>query len=236
MKKLKRFIFSLFIFSILILPKNTFAKDNILIWINGDYVITDAQPVIEGNRTLVPIRVISENLGYKVTWDEKQREVNIVNTKEFTQNINLKIDNNIVSISDDLKSDENQYVKKISLDVAPKIIKNRTFVPIRTIAELFSNTVNWDNVNRTVVIGEGYVPKMPESIQNNLKQDEKIITTTSSKTYISDISNGHIKGNKNSLIYHLPNGKSYNKISPKNIVFFDSEEDAQNAGYRKAKD
>lgn len=45
-----------------------------------------------------------------------------------------------------------------------------------------------------------------------------------------------IRGNRNSKIYHLPQGcPSYNKIAPKNIVNFNSEEEAKAAGYRKAK-
>ena len=44
-----------------------------------------------------------------------------------------------------------------------------------------------------------------------------------------------IKGNKNSRIYHLPSGcPSYHQISAKNIVTFQSESEAKNAGYRKA--
>lgn len=46
---------------------------------------------------------------------------------------------------------------------------------------------------------------------------------------------GIIKGNKNSKIYHLPGQKDYDKISPKNVVYFNSEAEAQAAGYRVAK-
>jgi len=46
---------------------------------------------------------------------------------------------------------------------------------------------------------------------------------------------GKIIGNKNSKIYHLPGSASYNKISETNRVYFNTEADAQKAGYRKAK-
>lgn len=46
---------------------------------------------------------------------------------------------------------------------------------------------------------------------------------------------GQIIGNKNSKIYHLPGGAFYDKISLANRVYFNSEADAQKAGYRKAK-
>lgn len=46
---------------------------------------------------------------------------------------------------------------------------------------------------------------------------------------------GGIKGNKNSKIYHLPTGcPSYDKMSAHNAVFFASEREAQDNGFRKA--
>jgi hypothetical protein len=44
-----------------------------------------------------------------------------------------------------------------------------------------------------------------------------------------------ILGNKNSKIYHLSNCPNYNDISLQNRVPFQSEEEAQKAGYRKAR-
>ena len=58
---------------------------------------------------------------------------------------------------------------------------------------------------------------------------------SSSKGYTADTTQGKIKGNKNSMIYHVPGGASYDKISVNNVVYFDTEQDAINAGYRKAK-
>ena len=43
-----------------------------------------------------------------------------------------------------------------------------------------------------------------------------------------------IKGNKNSMIYHLPGGDDYDKIADHNVIYFDSEEEAIDAGFRKA--
>ena len=45
----------------------------------------------------------------------------------------------------------------------------------------------------------------------------------------------YIRGNKNSKVYHLPAGcPSYDRVSPKNVVNFKSEQEAISAGYRKA--
>ncbi len=45
---------------------------------------------------------------------------------------------------------------------------------------------------------------------------------------------GKIKGNANSHIYHVPDGSYYDTVKD-NIVWFCSEQDAEQAGYRKSK-
>lgn len=44
-----------------------------------------------------------------------------------------------------------------------------------------------------------------------------------------------IKGNKNSKVYHLPEWDSYETVKEKNAVYFETEKEAQDAGFRPAK-
>lgn len=44
-----------------------------------------------------------------------------------------------------------------------------------------------------------------------------------------------IKGNKNSKIYHLPGCPNYDDIAERNIVWFKTREEAEQAGFRMAK-
>jgi endonuclease YncB( thermonuclease family) len=46
---------------------------------------------------------------------------------------------------------------------------------------------------------------------------------------------GPIVGNKNSKIYHVPGCSTYNSVSEKNRVTFSTADEAEKAGYRKAK-
>lgn len=74
-----------------------------------------------------------------------------------------------------------------------------------------------------------------EPIETPTQTSEKIVLNKDiSQEYIADTTQGKIKGNKKSKIYHVPGGASYNKISVKNVVYFNSEEEAQAAGYRRA--
>lgn len=130
------------------------------IWMNGKIIESDALPVIEENRALVPIRVISENLGLKVLWNGEEKTVKIQDNNDKT--ILLTIGKKQVKkLNDD---------KKIDIDVAPKIINNRTYVPIRFIGEAFDLKVDWDDKDKTVVIGEGY---------NKENKDDKDVTAAS---------------------------------------------------------
>ena len=44
-----------------------------------------------------------------------------------------------------------------------------------------------------------------------------------------------IVGNKRSMIYHLPGGREAARVNPKNRVLFDSPEEAEKAGFRRAR-
>jgi len=47
--------------------------------------------------------------------------------------------------------------------------------------------------------------------------------------------NGEVHGNKHTKIYHLPSCPGYTTLSPPSIAEFTNEAEAQQAGYRKAK-
>jgi hypothetical protein len=46
-------------------------------WVNGTQVALDAAPEILNSRTVVPLRFISENLGYSVIWEADDRRVTV---------------------------------------------------------------------------------------------------------------------------------------------------------------
>lgn len=142
MNKLKK-ISSAIILSFALVSNVSAAKNtnDIKIEIDGKNVISDVAPFINNERTLVPIRVISENLGYNVNWDNNSRKVTVKNSNKT---IELFIGKKNVSVN----GVDN------SIDVAPMIKNDRTFVPLRFISESFDNDVNWDNDTRTVKINK----------------------------------------------------------------------------------
>ncbi len=116
--------------------------DDIKVTVNGENVEFDQPPVIENDRTLVPMRAIFEALGATVEWDNETRTV--TSTKDETV-IKLTIDSNEMAVGD----------KTVELDVSAKIISDRTMVPVRAISEAMDCKVEWIGESATVVITSG---------------------------------------------------------------------------------
>lgn len=162
MKK-RRLILLSFLAVLLLFPQIARAQAPVKLWIHGDYVTSDAYPFIENNRTLVPLRVISENLGCEVKWDGASRKVTVTKSGLTAT---LTIGNRAIAVT------KGGVDTTITTEVAAKISNNRTFVPIRAIGELFGEVVDWDKNGRTVVIGTGYTPQAnPSPSMDEVEQE-----------------------------------------------------------------
>lgn len=124
-----------------------FAEDEIRIVVNGEEISFDAKPFIEEGRTMVPMRAIFEALGAEVSWDAENYTATATkdnNTISFSIDSNWILDGSFVAVND--------------CDVAPKIVENRTFVPLRAIGETLDCNVAWDEETRTVYVDEKTSP------------------------------------------------------------------------------
>ena len=100
--------------------------------VDDQAIINDVAPVIHNDRTLVPIRVITEALGGQVAWNEAAKEVTLtVNGKEIKMTIGKALE---------------------KYGVAPVIIGGRTFVPVRFVADELGAVTTWDDATKTVTI------------------------------------------------------------------------------------
>lgn len=75
----------------------------------------------------------------------------------------------------------------------------------------------------------------PQIEINYATGESRLVEETTSENTTSE-ETIEIRGNKNSKIYHMPGQDSYEEMADsKNLVIFHSEQEAQAAGYRKAK-
>ena len=109
-------------------------------------------PVIKNNRTLVPIRAIIEAFGGTVEWNGDEREI-IMTLGENT--VNMWLNSHKALVNGEEKT----------LDVAPEIFNERTFVPVRFVTENLKLNVEWEATHSLIVISE-------KPIQNILECNE----------------------------------------------------------------
>ncbi len=117
------------------------AEEPIKILVNDVQISFDAEPFIENDRTLVPMRAIFEALGAQVAWDGEDRTV-ISYDPVSDVSITMQIDSDVMFVGE----------TAVKLDVPAKIVSDRTFVPLRAISESMNSEVDWDGATRTVAI------------------------------------------------------------------------------------
>lgn len=96
-------------------------------------------PFIFNNRTMLPVRFISENLGYGVDWNEDEKKATV------------SWNDNIVEI---YSEKELAFVNgtQVNIDTSVQNIDGTLFVPARFIFESFDAQVEWDGATKTVKI------------------------------------------------------------------------------------
>jgi hypothetical protein len=109
--------------------------------VKNKHVKFDVPPVIKGGRTLIPVRAITEAMGAEVEWDAEKYIVTI--TKDETV-IKFYLIEGIVKVNGN----------EVEIDAPPGLINNRTFVPLRFIAETFGLRVGYDEKTGKIDIDE----------------------------------------------------------------------------------
>ncbi len=147
--------FSLFFVLTTILSVSASQQPPITVWLNGAPLSFDTDPIMESNRTLVPMRAIFEALGAEVSWE--QNTLTAIATNGNVQ-IEISIDSPIMY----------KNGQEIALDVPARLISDRTMVPVRAISESFDASVEWDGETQQVIIStavpETNVPISPETL------------------------------------------------------------------------
>ncbi len=107
--------------------------------VNGNSYTLDAPPQIVNDRTLVPIRFVSEALGAQVTWDAIARQVTV---KDDGRTMILTLDSSQVLVNG----------KSQAIDCAPAILPpGRIFVPLRFVGETLGVQVEYDDSKQITV-------------------------------------------------------------------------------------
>ncbi|MDD2397747.1 MAG: copper amine oxidase N-terminal domain-containing protein, partial [Tissierellia bacterium] len=189
--RIKYFKWSIFISLLLLIAfvqysgPDAYAEDSIKIIIDGKRIKPDVDPYISNDRTLVPIRVIAEELDSVVEWDNDNRAVHI--SKEDVH-ILLRIDSYLVEYTND---NETTYT---IIDVAPQITGDRTFVPIRLISNALGVGIDWNNDERAVYVDSSESSEVTKFYDVQISSVKSGQTITGATDLYTETLNGVPKG------------------------------------------
>ncbi|RVU54740.1 stalk domain-containing protein [Anaerosphaera multitolerans] len=126
--------------------------------LNDEKKEMDAAPYISNNRTFVPVRFIVEGFGGKVDYDEENKVVKVTyNNNEIL----IPVGSSTIEVNGD----------EVTID-APAVIKeNRTYIPVRFVAEALGMEVDYNSATRGITI----IELAKENLQTNNDFDETII-------------------------------------------------------------
>lgn len=135
------FVFLFIGVSVVVPTVATAATDVIRVYVDDvEIKFPDQKPFInKDNRTMVPVRFVSNALGAKVEWTENVKMV-VINYEGKT--ILLTVGENFARIG----------TKKISLDTSATIVNNRTMIPLRFVSECLGGNVYWNGKEKKIFI------------------------------------------------------------------------------------
>jgi hypothetical protein len=101
------------------------------VYLDGQRLYFDVDPIIENNSTLVPLRGIFEAMGAEVSWDQESLTAKAVNN-----------DTTVLLTVGSMSATVNGQVQ--SLAIPAKIVNQRILAPLRFVGEAFGGEVSWD--------------------------------------------------------------------------------------------
>ncbi|WJH34510.1 stalk domain-containing protein [Paenibacillus sp. CC-CFT747] len=108
----------------------------------------EAEPELTDGRTMVPVRQVAESLGYRVDYLHDGRRVRLT---RGSRSLEFAIGQKAISVQ------EGDRPKEIhTMDTAPYLSKDRTFVPVRFFAEEAGFDVQWLGTEKLVIIRDPY--------------------------------------------------------------------------------
>ena len=132
-------LFCLLLTSLFFINFSVDAQQPTKILLDGRALQFDVPSVNIDGRTMVPMRVIFQELGATINWDEPTKAItatkNGLAVRTVVGEMEIEVNGN-----------------RIAMDVAPTIVDGRTLVPVRFISEVFGADVTWDEHSRIVYI------------------------------------------------------------------------------------
>ncbi|WP_127531080.1 N-acetylmuramoyl-L-alanine amidase family protein [Paenibacillus kobensis] len=120
-------------------PTAVAAEDRYSLYLDGRLLNADSPPQLVNNTMLVPLRIVSEELGADVIWNQAQK---LITVHKDDLNLQLGIDK-----KEALVNGQTQL-----LDAAPLLMNKHTLIPVRFVSENLGLIVKWDSQTQSVLL------------------------------------------------------------------------------------
>ncbi len=108
------------------------------ITINGEFVSSDVAPMLMNGWSMVPLSAIGREAGADVFWDSDAR---LVKLKYLDKIITVRIDDTNAIVNGQLRQ----------MDIPATIVRGRTMVTARFMADCIDAAVDWDYHSTTIL-------------------------------------------------------------------------------------
>lgn len=137
---------------------------SIMVFVKGSELKFDIPPVIKSGRTLIPVRTVSNALGADVNWNDETKTITITKAVygEDETVVEINLDSDIILVNG----------KEVKIDVPAQSINNRTMVPLRFIAIILNQEVEYDYETSSIIIEASDEDEEDENVQAD---EEKVL-------------------------------------------------------------
>lgn len=143
MKKVKTHFILMFVFFVsflLLFTLKSYAM-NLPIVVNGKQATfqSDQTPYVSNSRTMIPIRGLSDDLGYSVVWDGTNGTVKVT---YGSSTLILSLNSNVIVLNG----------KNITIDAQTEVQNQHVYVPLRSVVEAMGGQVGYDSSTGQITI------------------------------------------------------------------------------------
>ena len=170
--------------------------------VNGEEKVMDSAAIVQGSRTMVPMKYAAEAFGAKVQWDKDTRTAVITHGEKV---IKLPIDANIIYVGEE----------KIEMDTKAVVVEGRTMLPLAYIAQSLGLVTSWDGATKTAKITESIEVIKQKEIDKKL---ESITYTENSVSRVFDINEMYLANAEEEGLVKVDIGMSKASANIKTIV------------------
>lgn len=159
----------------------TAAAKPVQVTIDGKPVSFETAPLVKQGRTLVPYRDIVEAMGGTVDWNNQTKTVT---AKKGGIQVTYTVGSKTARVNGE----------SVTLDTAPVTNNDRTFIPLRSLAESFGMWVSWDKAQNKAAITTTRTVQTKTGPLTLKKRPSRIVTLSSSDTEIMLALGGNVVG------------------------------------------